>query len=185
MFHIALFIHIAGVLGLFAGWGMLTMALVGLRQATTTDHAKMALVATSKIGLISGLSSGLILLSGLYMMGMAVAHQRPFGWMVVALVAFMTLGALASGAGKKTEQLRHELGKTNGKLPDALREKAHDQRALVPIAYSVWLAVGLLALMVFEPTTITAIVVMIVALALGYVTSLRFAPARRASQSVK
>lgn len=174
MFKFALFVHILGVIGLFVGFGLLAAAIVGLRQATTGAAAKAVLATASKVKVISGVSSAFILLSGLYMMGSAASHERPTGWIVVALISFVAMGVLLSNTGdKETKQLQKELLTGGAGLSDALRRKAREPRAMTPLVYGGWMAFGILTLMVFQPSTAVAAIIMVVALLVAYFVSVR------------
>jgi len=95
LYAIALFLHITGALGLFAGFALEWTALSGLRRATTAEQAREWASIFRLVRGIGPVSVGLLLVFGIYL---TVASGGPTPWIglgFLSLVAIMALGAVS------------------------------------------------------------------------------------------
>jgi cell division protein FtsW (lipid II flippase) len=177
MYETALFIHIVSAIGLFSGIIVLLSAFAGLRQTTSLAQAQGVLTTTRRVRLLFVPSILLLLISGLYMMGVIAQKHEPIGWIIVALASLVLLGILASLVGdKETKNLQKQLIESKGELPEALRVKAQDHRANEPLVYALCVALGIVALMVFKPDVTTSVITILGTLAAAFVATTFYSP---------
>ena len=97
VYNVALFLHIAGVLGLFAGLTIEGIALRGLRRAMTGDDARTWLGLLRPMRVIGPVALALILLPGLYL---AANIDVGGGWIAAGLLGFLAIAVLGLAAGR-------------------------------------------------------------------------------------
>lgn len=164
-----LFLHIIGVIGMFAGAALHIATLSGLRRSTTLGQVRDFLNVSTKTQILFPISVPLVLITGLYMMYESAQKNRPLGWMIVALVAFVLVGAITGRAGDNhAKRLQTELDASHGKLSDELRFDTHDTKALGIQFIGLWTLLGIVALMVFKPDVAMSVIVAAGAVAIGF-----------------
>jgi hypothetical protein len=150
-YDVVLFVHLLGVVTLFAAFGIFQLGGARLRRAATVDHLRLwlgllrATTATFPIALL------VILAAGLYLADDAWSFSTP--WVVVAFVAVVVmlavggvvigrglnrLGAAAAGAG-------------DGPVPATMRRLVSDPATWVSSLALNGMAVGVLWLMATKP----------------------------------
>lgn len=168
-YTIALYLHILGVVGLFAGYGILYASLAGMRRARNVEALRLWAEAAGRVmrGIfpVTGLT---ILIAGLYMG--ATGWQGRWQWIAVALVAFVGLAVAASvifaryfaGIGRLLPGLAPESAP-----PAELVALARGPRAWVAIHGAIGLLVGIISLMVTKPDVVVSLVAVVIGLAAG------------------
>ncbi len=173
LYQLALFVHILGAFGLIAGMTLESVGVRGLRQAESGDAARAALRAMQFVPFFGGISGGLILLSGLYMMA---TSGGPRGWALFGLVG-MVLNALSGAIVTRARMARVApvASRASGLLSADVRRTLRDQALLTAITTRIGLVLGILFLMTVKPSTLTSLVVMLAAALLGLVAPQVFA----------
>jgi len=95
LYSVALFLHITGALGLFAGLALDWTTLSALRRATTVDQVREWISVYPLLQRIGSASVGLLLVFGLYM---TVTAWGPTAWISLgffSLIAIAVLGAVS------------------------------------------------------------------------------------------
>jgi hypothetical protein len=93
-YNVALFIHILGLITLFAGLAVLQRGGARLRGAATLEQARLWLDLLRPTGRMFPAAAVLLFLSGLFMTGEAWSFTTP--WVVVAIVALATMMVVGS-----------------------------------------------------------------------------------------
>ena len=170
-FHLALFIHILGVIGLFSGLATELVGVTLLRRAKTLPQVQSATVVLSKLGPVFGMSGLLIFLSGFYMWYRLLVREEETGWVAVALISYVLIGAISGARGKKQDaKLSQLVGDSGSSLSDELKAFAQTSGLMQNVSYITWVMVGVLALMIFQPSVTLSVLVIALALTLGHVT---------------
>lgn len=92
IYNIVLFIHITGVLLLFAGLAIEWICILKISNATTSEQIKEAIIIYTKL-FIAGIGAAMTLLSGIYM---AATVWEGTSWVISGLVGFFLI-ALTGG----------------------------------------------------------------------------------------
>ena len=145
--RIIVFLHVAGMAGLFAALAIEGVSLRSLKRATSYEQAReWAGVWTLLVPL--GVPSVLVVLaSGIYLA--TTLGLWEFGWVEVA-VPTLVLVAVAGGiVGPRRNRLRKSIGTNAGALPNGLKAELRD----VLLVASWRFRAALLLALVFEMTT--------------------------------
>lgn len=165
----ALFVHIIGVIGMFAGVALHIATLTGLRRAESIAQMKDFLKVSGKTQIIFPISVPLILLSGLYMMYLSAQKGRALGWMIVALIVFIIVGIITGKAGEShAKRIQAQVDASHGKISNELHLETHDTKALGVQFIGLWTLFGIVALMVFKPDVAGSIIVVTASIAAGF-----------------
>ena len=148
-YDIALFLHIGGVLALFAAMTIEGIALRGLRHAITGDEARTWLGLLRPTRLIGPAALVLILLPGLYL---AADISVGGGWIAIGLLGFLAI-AIIGGAvtGRRMSVVGPVLGRAQGPLSDDLLRLAGDRALAASYAVRLAIAIGIVWLMTLKP----------------------------------
>src|SRR5438309_1538997 len=96
-YSIALFLHVAGAMGLFGGLALEWLTVSRLRGATTGETAREWMSVFSRLRLVYGLAFPTVLIAGLFM---AINASMSAPWVGIALVGLLLLlavGGLLTG----------------------------------------------------------------------------------------
>jgi len=167
-----LFLHILGGIGLFIGGVCELVGLQLLLRAKTVEFLRAATTLTRIALVVDPLSSLLVVATGLYFV--VTAWGWSVGWIDVALISFalITLAAPAL-QGRRMLVIQREVGRIpDGPVPEELQGLIQDPLLRVSIQSVLPLATGLLALMIFKPSLVGAVLMMGGALLLGVLSAL-------------
>jgi hypothetical protein len=150
-YDVVLFVHLLGVVTLFAAFGIFQLGGARLRRAATMDHLRLWLGLLRPTGAIFPIALLVILVAGLYMADDAWSYSTP--WVVVAFVAVVLM--LAVGGVVITRGLNRlgaaAAGAGDGPPPAPLRRLAADPATWVSSFALNGMAVGVLWLMATKP----------------------------------
>lgn len=171
LYHLALFVHIGGVLLLFVAIGAEALAVWGIGRAQTLGEVRLWLRSAHGPEKLFPLGGALILIAGLYM---AITVWQGTPWVVVGLIGligFSVAGAVVNGGRfKALEKAAGVAG--DGALTDELRR----QRANPTLRISLWTmsvaALGIAYMMVIKPDWVGSIAALVIATLIGAVTGL-------------
>ncbi len=165
-FKVALVFHIAGALLLFAAVGLQMLVVTLLRFAGSVNQILLAAKVARKLPMVFGLVSALVLLSGLYLTYLDWHYGERIGWIMVALVMFVLTGIYGSVSGHKLgKALVRELSMADAKITESLKKLCRSPKRIVDSGISVASVLGILVIMIFQPSVAVSIVILIIALA--------------------
>ncbi len=179
IYLLTLFLHLAGVAWLFVSLGLEWAGTRLLREAETmADFRRWGAVAAPLRW--SGIAGGaVVLLTGL---GMAsIRWSWDSGWILAAIFAVLLMFALGAGL-TGTRFAAFGRGVAEGRIPitSALQEIRSDPAVRISFHTRAVLLVAVLFLMTNKPGPVGALVVLVLALAIG-VGSVLVAPTREPS----
>lgn len=173
-FKLAIFLHITGVLGLFAAQALEMAGVLMLRRASSVGQIRDAGMILGKLDRLFGSTSALILLSGIYLLIYRINKHESIGWVIVAIVLFVIMAVFGSLTGRRTgEGLKSLARESEGKMTDGLQAFARSNPAQASAAAGPFAVLGILALMVFHPSVWVSILVLVVALLIGWLVATR------------
>jgi hypothetical protein len=173
IYNLALFLHIAGVHGLFAGLTIEGIALGGLRHALTGDEARTWLGLLRPLRVIGPAALALILLPGLYL---AANIDQGGGWIAAGLLGFLVIAILGAAiTGRRMLVVGPALGRAQGPLTEEPLRLARDGGLATSYATRLAIALGVVWLMTLKPDSILSLLVLFAAGAAGVVAG-RFLP---------
>jgi Predicted integral membrane protein (DUF2269) len=151
---IGFFVHLVGMVGLFAGYSLEWTASSLLRRSTTTDQARSWL-RVYKLSLpVSGPGLLLLILSGGYLASVTGGMRQ--GWISASLLGIV----FALGIGfvfilPKMRALRAALPEGDAPLSEAGRARVQDPMIVTLIRVRAILALGILYLMTAKPEALS------------------------------
>jgi hypothetical protein len=176
-YSIALFLHVAGVLGMFAVLGLEWTGLRQLRSAQSPEpvRAWMQLLRNAqKAGFASMLA---ILLSGFYMMATVWGSTAWIAVSMVALALAVLLGLALTGPRMKT--LGQALAAGKGQMTQAFSNAAQHPLLLISVQTRMAIALGVVFLKTTKPDLGGSLLIIGIATVLGIASAL---PLRRHAQ---
>jgi uncharacterized membrane protein len=184
-YHLALFIHILGVLGLFMALAVELAVMMGARSARTVEAVRAWSSASKPLDVVFPITSLLILGAGLVM------TLDVWGWTqawidlsLACLILLSVMGAALNGAhARRIAQRAAVLGQ--GPIPDDLRQELNHPAHWTSVISMAMLAVGIVFLMVEKPDWLGSIITLVVALLVGVILAqvlVRSGKARVSSQ---
>ncbi len=165
------FLHLAGMAGLFIGYGLEWVSTGRLRHATTANAARTWL-GTYRLSLpLSGPSLLLLILTGGYMAGVTGASRG--GWILVSFLGI----AIALGIGfglvmPRMKRIKADLPEGEAALTGTGLSRVQDGVIVTLIRVRAFLALGIVYLMVVKPALIASCGVLLIAMAIGALTAL-------------
>jgi hypothetical protein len=165
------FLHLAGMAGLFIGYGLEWVATARLRQATTGNDARLWL-GTYRLSLpLSGPALLLLILTGGYLAGVTGSSKE--GWIVGSLLGIAI--ALVIGFGlvmPAMKRIKTALPEGNAALTGTALSGVQDGLIVTLIRVRAFLALGIVYLMVVKPALILSCGVLLIAIGIGALCSL-------------
>jgi len=181
IYTIALFLHVSGAIGYFAGIGTWLFILVGLRRAQRVEQVRSLVNLIGLSGPLTGISVLLILATGLYMTFSAWSLQT--GWIAVALISLILMvpssAALIEPRRRAINRLAREA--PGGPLTQALERRTHDPVLETALQTVAALLLGIVFLMTTKPSFAGSLIVMAVALVFGLASGVLISRATRTS----
>lgn len=172
LYTLALFAHVCGVIGIFAGMGVWAFSVAALRRAQRVEQARIlsGLMVTS-----GNLVVGSILLLGIagFYMAITVWGERAT-WIIVATISFVLLapgGTLVIDPRVKAIS-RLARDTQDGPLPEALAVRTRDPMLATGLSVYIAVLVGIVFLMTTKPPVEESVVAMLIAVAVGAIVSL-------------
>jgi hypothetical protein len=180
LYSLALFVHILGALALFGALGLEWVALLNLRRVQTAEQAREWLKVFALFPRVYPFAWGVILLAGLYM---TAAVWKGAGWIIVALVSVVVLGA-AGGAltARRMASLAQGIAREKGVLSGELRKALNDPYLLAVFQVRLAFTLGIVFLMVTKPGLLVGLMDMGVATFLGLLSTLPLRGGERAQE---
>ena len=164
-YSIALFLHIVGALGLFAGISLEQAGLRRLRRASTTPALREWLTVMRARRRIEGPAGLVLLTTGAYMVATNWGREAWIGLALVGLVVIALLGALVTG--RTVNALMSVLPTDDRPIPAAVRQRVGSPLLRTGAALRAALALGIVFDMAVKPDAEGAALALGVALVLG------------------
>jgi predicted integral membrane protein DUF2269 len=168
---IGMFLHLAGMAGLFVGYGLEWTASSFLRRATTSDQARASL-RIYKLSLpISGPALLLLILSGGYLASLTGGMKQ--GWISGSLLGIV----FALGIGfvfilPRVRTIRAALPEGSAALSEASLARVQDPMIVTLIRVRFMLALGIVYVMIAKPEMLaTSLFMLLGAIVVGLLCS--------------
>jgi hypothetical protein len=167
VYTLALFVHVCGALGLFAGLGALLFGAAALQRAQRVEQVRMLAMLITVSGNLAAISIVILGIAGFYM-AVTVWGIRAT-WIIVATISFAPLapGSLLVIDPRVRAIARLAREAPDGRLPEGLALRVRDPLLVTGLSVYVACLFGIVFLMTNKPPVAASIVVMMVALALG------------------
>jgi hypothetical protein len=157
-YDLALFLHVVGVLGLFAALTVEGIVLRGIRESVTGDQARTWLGLLRPQRIVGPAALLLILLPGLYL---AATIDTGGGWIGAGLVGFVAIGILGGAVtGRRMAVVGPTLGRAQGPLDGPATQASHDAALTTSFAIRFAVALGIVWLMTVKPDFVPSLVVL-------------------------
>jgi hypothetical protein len=171
IYSAVVFLHLAGALALFIGYGIEWTASALFRNAANTEQLRAWLRVFKVSPPLSGAGLGILLLSGGYLASLSGAMKQ--GWIPATLVGIFV--ALALGMGlilPRMKAIRAALPSASEPISAALRARLADPILLTAIRVRVLLATGIVYVMAAKLPLTPSFLVLAIAVALGLAFSI-------------
>ncbi len=172
LYTLALFAHVSGAIGIFAGLGTWVFAVAALRRAQQVEQVRVLAALIHASGNLVVGSIVLLGIAGIYMALSVWGAQAT--WIIVATISFVLLapfGALVIEP--RVRRIATEAGQApDGLLSAALEARTRDPLLAAGLVLYVSCLFGIVFLMTDKPPLMEAILAMGVALAVGVLASL-------------
>jgi uncharacterized membrane protein len=167
LYTLALFVHVCGALGLFAGLGALLFGAAALQRAQRVEQVRMLAMLITVSGNLTAISIVILGIAG-FSMAVTVWGIRAT-WIIVATISFVPLlpGSLLVINPRVRAIARQAREAPDGLLPKGLALRVRDPLLVTGLSVYVACLFGIVFLMTNKPPLATSLVVMMVALALG------------------
>ena len=175
---VELFLHIAGVIGMFVGYGALVLGTVALERARTVDEVRTlaaALTHGRRIGFEHISVIDVVVVAGVVLIAVTGIHMASYtgdwrsGWAEVAIATFVLLAPIGPLV---INPRLHAIARTAndasaGELTGRLSEQLGDSILRVSLRGSLGVLVGLVFLMAVKPPLGWSAAVIALGLAMG------------------
>ncbi len=168
-YDLALFLHVVGVVGLFAVLTVEGVALRGIRASLTGEQVRPWLVLLRPLRIVGPGALLLILVPGLYL---AATIETGGGWIAAGLIGFLAIGLLGGAiTGRRMAVVGPTLGLAQGSLDSQAIRASHDSALAISYALRLALALGVVWLMTLKPDFVPSLVVLGAVAVLGLVAA--------------
>lgn len=183
LYTLALFVHLVGAIVGVGGVCAWLFALVGVRAARSVDQVRALLALYALAGNVALGGVLLIVIGGLYMALSTTLWQS--GWLIVATVCFvLILSAGGAFLGRRIQALTKAASEAPaGAVPASLVGRIQDPVTRVALHIYIAVLFGIVYLMAIKPALVWAIVVILIAAALGVLSGVPLMRPARASTS--
>ena len=170
LYELALFFHIVGVLVMFAGITIETLALIELGRTQSLEQARLWLRGARVAGKLFPVATALIFFAGAYM-AFTVWHEA--AWIDMGLLTLLALAIAGPRLNGKrfARAAKTAFAITSGAITPELRQQLDDPILRASIGMMAFAALGVIFLMVVKPDWTGSLATMGVALALGWLTA--------------
>jgi hypothetical protein len=168
-YAIALFLHVVGALGLFAGLALEWLLVTRLRGATTGEGAREWMRLFSSLRILYGVALATILIAGIFMAVNASLTAPWVGLALVALILLAAVGGLLTGRGMAT--IGPAVGPKQGMLTDEDRIRLRDPRLWISVQLRTAIALGIVFLMTVKPDLIGSLIALAISFIIGVASS--------------
>lgn len=169
-YSIALFLHLVGVLTLFAGIGLEQTGLRQLRNASSLAQVREWMAVLRRLRRLDGPAALTILVSGGYLATHGAGHHA---WVAAGIIGMVLMAVLGAGVGRpRFLAIGKALPPADGPITPALRRLLEDPILRASATTRAALGLGIVFAMVVKPPAAVVVIVFAVALATGVATAL-------------
>jgi hypothetical protein len=172
----AVFLHVVGALGLFAGIGLEQVSLFNLRRASTTTQARDWLAVLGGLRRVDAPSGITILATGFAMLFARWGHQAWIGLAILGMVAMAILSVFITG--RRASALRATIPDGDNPVSTVLRARLLDRAMHASASFRAAIALGIVFNMTVKPATPGAVAAIAVALLVGGIAAVAGMPSR-------
>jgi len=176
-YHVLVFFHVLGAIGIFVALGIESVSLRRLRTASALVDARAWADVHALPGRLGAISMACAIAAGIGLMRYGWGRQPWILTAIVGLLAMISIGAVVSLRGAR--RLRRALADETG---PGLSESFRSLRAALPMTPSLWLrialGIGILGLMTLKPGATEAWRILIAAALSGVAAVIPFAICR-------
>lgn len=168
--NVVLFLHLAGAVALFVGYGIEWTASALFRNAASAEQLRAWLSVFKVSPPVSGIGLGVVLLTGGYLASRSGAMKQ--GWIPATLLGIFL--ALVLGFAlilPRMRSIRSVLPSGNQPLPTELRARLADPILLSAIRVRMMLVTGIVYLMAAKIPLVPSLVVLAIAAVIGVLFS--------------
>jgi hypothetical protein len=165
LYSIALFLHIAGALGVFAALALDWVGVTNLRRARTVEQVREWPGVYTIIRGLGGASVAALLIFGLYM---TAVTWGPTGWIGVGFLSLLFIAVFGAVSGVRLSRaLAAAASGQGGALGEEARAQLRAPLFVASVRARAALALGVVFVMTVKPDAAVLIIVVAIALALG------------------
>jgi hypothetical protein len=169
-YSIALFLHLVGVLGLFAGIGLEQTGLRQLRTAPSLAQVREWMTLLRGLRRLDAPAGLILLASGVYM---ATHGAGRHAWVAAGIVGMVLMAVLGAVVGRpRILAIARALPATDGPVSSTLRRLIEDPVLRASATTRAALGLGVVFVMVVKPEAAGVAIVFAVALAISAATAL-------------
>jgi hypothetical protein len=180
IYTVALFVHVIGACGMFAGFGTWFIGLIALRRAERVEQVRTITTLLALAHSVGAYSVVLVIIPGVYMALTMWGLQT--SWIVVSIAGVLVAAPIGSrlidDRVKALKAVAREV--PDGALSPELAALTHDPVLGTAMHINSLLVVGIIFLMTVKPPLLASIITMVGALVVGLLSSLPFWLAARA-----
>ena len=170
-YSVVLFVHITGVLVLFACLSVEVLALFRLHRASTLREVRLWMEPVQSLSLVTASSALAIFLSGVYL----TTRMAAFGlaWTQVAIAALLLIAPFSALTGSRMRAIRQACA--NEKIMDAeLRHRLQDRLLKASLGIRIAIFLGIVLLMAAKPDLAQSIGILATSVVLGVFSPVTF-----------
>jgi hypothetical protein len=168
-YHLVLFIHILGALGLFMALAVEVASMIGARSASTVEAVRMWSSTSKPLAIIFPVASLLILGAGLAMTLGAWGWSHAWIDLSLGLLILLSIAGAAFNGTHAKRIAERAAAPGHGAIPPDLRHELNDPLHWTSVISMATLAVGIVFLMVNKPDLLGSVITLVVALLVGVV----------------
>ena len=169
-YSIALFLHLVGVLALFAGIGLEQTAMRRLRNALSLAQVREWMTVLRGLRRIDAPAGLTILVSGGYLAEHGAGHHA---WIAAGIIGMVAMAVLGAAVGRpRLLAIATALPETDGPISSSLRARLENPVLRASGATRAAIGLGVVFDMVVKPAAMGAMIVLVVALVIGAAMSL-------------
>jgi len=169
MYSIALYVHILGAVGLFAGLGMEGIIYKNLQTASTPPQLFSWGIFLKSLRTVFLSSTLLLLVAGIFMV---IESWTWNAWDITGLVLLIALAVFGSVSGKKIGMTIGSLRGTEGPITDEVKNKITNPFIMRSYKVKITLALGIIFIMTIKPDWAGTIISIVAAFVIGLLLDL-------------
>lgn len=171
LYLVALYLHIVGAVGMFAGLSIEGIVYSNLKTAATVKQVLPWGSTMMIIRKVFAVSVILLLIPGIYLV---IESWGWNAWVITGLILLISLSGYGSATGRKIGMSIGSLKGSEESLTDEIKKKIADPSIMKSYKVKVTLALGIIFIMTIKPDWIGSIVSIFAAFALGLLLDLPF-----------
>ncbi|HEY1296440.1 MAG TPA: hypothetical protein VGJ60_25460 [Chloroflexota bacterium] len=168
LYSAALFLHVVAAFGIVTAMCLELALVVRMRQASTAEQVCDWMNLLRVIRVLSPVSFLILLVAGFYM----ASAWEGAAWVVVAFLALVFIAVFGAITGRSLPGTARDLANHHGPLSVELRERLRNPLPLASIQIRITMVLGIVFLMTTKPDVTVSIGTIVLAAALGAVSSI-------------